>query len=204
MMKTYRFAIAFAFAALLATAGCMGGKGRVEAPELDATAMAQEAMDMCDKNSDGFIDKTEVKESPALKFALEDIDTDGDKKISEDELLERFKIYEDTAVGLQSVQMFIVNRQGIGIEGATVRLVPEPFMADYIEEAEGEILDMEGMVQIMTLPPDPGVRVGMYRLEVTSNDVKIPAKYNKETKWGIEVPPITSKASSKPLRFVIK
>ena len=135
---------------------------------------------------------------------MEDIDTDGDKKISEDELLERFKIYEETAVGLQSVQMFIVNRSGVGIQGAEVRLVPEPFMADYIEVAEGEILDMEGMVQVMTLPPDPGVRVGMYRIEVTSDDVKIPSKYNKETKWGIEVPPITSKATTQPLRFTIK
>jgi len=204
MNMTYReLAFAVAFGALI-SAGCTGAKGRIDAPELDAAKMAADAMALCDANGDGFIDKTEVKTSPALNFALDDIDVDGDKKISEDELNERFKIYEDTAVGLQSVQMFIVKRNGEGIEGATVRLVPEPFMEDYIEVAEGEVLDLEGMVQIMTLPPDPGVRVGMYRLEVTSDDFKIPSKYNEDTKWGIEVPPITSKATSQPLRFVVK
>ena len=200
---TYReFTCAFAFAALIST-GCLGAKGRVEAPELDPEKMTQGAMEMCDANKDGFIDKTEVKESPALDFAFEDLDVDSDKKISENELLERFKLYVETAVGLQSVQMTILNRRGMGIQGATVRLVPEPFMADYIEEANGSILDLEGMVQVQTLESDPGVRVGMYRLEVTSDDVKIPSKYNTETKWGIEVAPVTSKASAN-LRFTVK
>lgn len=203
--------IAFRSAALMLLAsatlivGCMGAKGRVEAPELDPPSMAQGAMDLCDSNTDGFIDKTEVKQSPALNFALDDIDTDGDKKISHDELLDRFTIYKETAVGLQGITMHVVQRNGDGLMGATVRLVPEPFMPDSIEEATGEVIDPgNGLVEIMTLPPDPGVRVGMYRVEVTSDDVKVPSKYNTDTKWGIEVPPITSKATSNPLRFVVK
>ena len=193
---------------LLSTAiycGCTSAKGRVDAPELDPESMTQGALELCDANSDGFIDKTEVKKSPALEFALEDIDTDGDKKISENELLERFTIYKETAVGLQSVTLHVVRANGDGLMGATVRLVPEPFMPPSIEEAVGEVIDPgNGLVEIMTLPPDPGVRVGMYRLEVTSDDVKVPAKYNTDTKWGIEVPPITSKATSSPLRFKVK
>ena len=195
-----------AFAVILLT-GCSSSKGRVEAPELNADAMADSAMDLCDSDGDGFISSSEIKASPALKFAKEDIDTDGDGKLSRDELLERFNIYVDTSVGLQGITLNVrkgsVN--GDGLMGATVRLVPEPFMADYIEEAEGKVIDpSNGLVEIMTLPPDPGVRVGMYTVKIESDDFKIASKYNEKSTLGIEVPPITSAATSKPLVFVIK
>lgn len=205
MMTTFRSIALLLMLSSTLFVGCTGGKGRVEAPELDPESMAQGAMDLCDSNSDGLIDKTEVKQSPALDFALDDIDGDGDGKISHAELLERFTIYKETAVGLQSITMHVVQRNGDGLMGATVRLVPEPFMPDSIEEATGSVIDPgNGLVEIMTLPPDPGVRVGMYRVEVTSDNVKVPSKYNTDTKWGIEVPPITSKATSSPLRFMVK
>ena len=204
-MVTSRSTALMLLVSLLAFVGCMSAKGKVEAPELDPQAMAAGAMELCDGNGDGFIDSTEVKKSPALDFALDDIDSDGDGKISETELLERFTIYKETAVGLQSITLHVIRRNGDGLMGAEVRLVPEPFMPDTIEEAVGEVIDPgNGLVEIMTLPPDPGVRVGMYRVEVTSDSTKVPAKYNTDTKWGIEVPPITSKATSSPLRFVVK
>ena len=206
MKFSYQYLILFCF--LGATViGCGKAKGRVEAPVLNAEAMADGAMDLCDSNSDGFISSSELKASPALKFSKDDIDTDGDGKLSRDELLERFNIYVDTSVGLQGITLNVrkgsVN--GDGLMGATVRLVPEPFMADYIEEAEGEVNDpSNGLVEIMTLPPDPGVRVGMYKVVIESDEFKIPSKYNDNTTLGIEVPPITSAATSKPLVFVIR
>lgn len=188
-------------------AGCSASKGRVEAPELDPEKMADGAMQLCDANSDGVLSASELSASPALKFAKDDIDTDGDGKISRDELVERFNIYVDTAVGLQGITLNVrkgsVN--GDGLMGATVKLVPEPFMAEFIEEAVGEVIDPStGLVEIMTLPPDPGVRVGMYRVEIESEDFKVPTKYNTNTIYGIEVPPITSAATSKPLVFVVR
>lgn len=202
-----RFVVVIGALALISSVGCFGAKESVGAPELDAPKMTDDAMALCDADGDGFITSTEVKASPALKFAMDDIDLDGDGKLSRDELKERFDIYVTTATGLKSVSLFVRrgSKNGDGLVGATVRLVPEPFMADYIEEAEGEVIDpSNGMVEIMTLPPNPGVRVGMYRVEIESDDMKVKAKYNTETTLGIEVPPITSSATSKPLVFVIK
>ena len=91
------------------------------------------------------------------------IDTDGDGKLSRDELLERFNIYVDTAVGLQSITLQVRQRNGAGFMGAKVRLVPEPFMADYIEESEGEVIDpSSGLVEIMTLPESGFGSVSMH------------------------------------------
>lgn len=193
--------------AVILVAGCGEGKGRVEAPVLDPGKMTDQAMELCDENSDGMLTTAELKASPALTFAKDDIDTDGDGKLSRDELLERFKIYEEMNVGLQSITLNVRHRSkdGPGLVGAKVRLIPEPFMADFIDECEGEVIDAEmGYVNIAAMPPDPGVRVGMYRMEITSDDVKIPAKYNTNSALGIEVPPITSRATSEALIYVIR
>lgn len=187
--------------------GCPKGKGRVEAPKLDADKMTDGAMSLCDANGDDLIDASEIKSSPALKFAKNDIDTDGDGKLSRAELAERFKIYVDVPSGAQGITMKVRqgNRNGEGFMDAKVRLVPEPFMEEFIEVGEGEVIDpTTGYVQISSVPGVPGVRVGMYRIEITHDSRKVPAKFNTKTILGIEVPPIASAATQEELIFVIK
>ena len=63
-----------------------------------------------------------------------------------------------------------------------------------MEAAKGEIVDDMTGLAAFDIPGDDfgGVRPGMYRIAITSPDVKIPAKYNDETTLGIEVSPFTN------------
>jgi hypothetical protein len=62
-----------------------------------------------------------------------------------------------------------------------------------------------GQVQVITEGEDnPGAPIGMFRVEITSPDVKIPAKYNTETTLGVEVSPVTNPYQSGPITFDLK
>ena len=64
-------------------------------------------------------------------------------------------------------------------------------MADGLEQAAGEVINVNtGYAEISTDPELPGVRPGIYRVEITSPSVEISPKYNTETIYGIEVAPV--------------
>ena len=184
--------------------GCTKSVDVVKAPDMDVEVMTDEAMQLCDENGDGFIEKSELKNSPSIKFAKTDLDTDKDGKISRDELHARFSLYVEMSTGLTQASIYVRknSRQGGGLVGATVKLVPEPFMEKYIEGAEGKVIDPENGATNMSVGGFPGVRVGFYKIEITSDDVKIPAKFNTETIYGVEIPPVTSEAAE--MVFVVK
>lgn len=173
---------------------------------MDAEAMTNGAMELCDADGDGFITKSEAKTCPSIKSAMIDLDIDPkDNKISRDEMLARFNLYVESKIGLTapSIRVMKGSANGIGLVGATVRMVPESFMGDSIEAAEGTVIDPEtGYTQISVVPGMPGVRIGFYRIEITSDDMKIPAKFNEKSIYGVEIPPVTSQAAE--MTFVIK
>lgn len=170
--------------------GCMFSESRVVAPDMDPEAMTQKCMELNDADADGFLTKTELKASPGLASALIDLDEDKDQKLSRDEIHKRFDLYVESRVGLQGLHCTIT-MNGRPLADAQVKLVPEPYMADYIEPAAGEVINVNtGYAEISTDPELPGVRPGIYRVEITSPSVEISPKYNKETIYGIEVAPI--------------
>ena len=173
-------------------AGCFGGPSRIEAPEWDVDAITAACMQQADEDQDGSITKTEAKaNAPSLAYALQELDTDQDKSLSEDEVRARFQDLANAKTGVQGFGAKFLYK-GRPFPGE-IRLVPEPFLAGVIEEAEGVPDEFTGDTNF-DIPGDEfyGVRPGMYRIEVTSDKAKIPAKYNTETTLGISVSPFTN------------
>ena len=118
----------------------MFGEARVKAAKMDPEAMTKACLDLVDTDGDGQLTKSELKVVPGLLSALEDLDGNDDKKLSRDELLERFQLYVTSRVGLQSIDC-TVTIHGRPLPDAHVDLIPEPYMADFIEPAAGDVIN---------------------------------------------------------------
>jgi hypothetical protein len=152
-------------------------------------------LEKLDTNADAVIDNEELLEAPGLASGARRIDKDGNGKLSRDELEARFTLYRDRHLGLVS-QEFRVTHNGRPLVGAAVRLVPEFFLTDSIEPATGTTI-IQGLLQ-PTIPDQPLalMRVGYYRVEVTSPNVELPAKFNTATTLGVEVSPLAGDRSA--------
>lgn len=187
--------------------GCDRGAPPVEAPPWDVEGITDKAMAQCDDNSDGLLTETELKNAPGLGYALPVLDTDGDKKLSRDEVRKRFQAYLDSKMGIQGFNCFVLLRNGRPLHDAEIRLVPEPFLEGIIEPAEGYIVDEQSGAADFTTPNEDnlfGVRSGMYRVEVTSPSIKIGKKYNEETILGVEISPFANPHEDpRGVRFIV-
>jgi hypothetical protein len=173
---------------LVALGGCSGAATPVSMPDWNPSGVADRAMELFDADGDGFIAGDELTKSPGILAGLDVIDTDDDQKVSAAEIVARFELYENQKLGLRD-RKFRVTYNGRPLGDANIKLVPEPFLEGVIEPATG-VTGPDGNLQ-----PSAGVdglrgmRPGYYRIEVTSDKVKLPAKYNTETVLGAEVSP---------------
>jgi hypothetical protein len=157
-------------------------------PDWDPPNVADSAMELFDSNGDGLLSGDELAKSPGLLAGLDVIDTDDDQNVSAAEIIARFELYEQRKLGLRGRE-FRVTYKGRPLADAAVRLVPEPFLEGIIEPATG-ITRPDGIVNPNAgVDGLPGLRPGYYRIEVTSDKVNLPAKYNTETILGAEVSP---------------
>jgi hypothetical protein len=178
-----RFAVS-AVAVLLAAAGCGPARpARIPAPPLDPAAVAGAAL-----GGAGPLAAVDLAKVPALAAALPLLDTDGDKKLSRDELVAWLTEVRDSKVAITSLAVE-VKHKGRALQNAEVRFVPEAFMTS-VKPAEGTT-DDSGMTMV-SIPGSeyPGVNCGLYRVEITGqgNDGKpLAAKYNTATTLGVAV-----------------
>ena len=153
-------------------------------------------MDLFDTDRNGVIDKSELVASPGLKAALRTTDLDQDGGLSLAEIEKRLQLFVDSGTSIRNFQIGM-ERGGEGIRDLNVKVVPEPFLAEYVEPASG-FTNTAGVVAPGIDFADPeiaaqgysGLRLGMYRVEVTQPDSSkkpIPKKYNSETTLGVEV-----------------
>jgi hypothetical protein len=186
--------VTFALATFVLLSGCDFRPPPVSVPKFDPEKIADEAMKLCDSNGDGFLDKNELKTAPGLEFASKALDENKDKKLSREEVLQRFKDLVEAGSGMVGFTCFVLRGDGTPLEDAMIKLIPEPFLAEYIPEAEGQTVDYRNGAVNVTTPNSEsasGVRPGMYRVEIRSNTLKIPAKYNDKSVLGVEVIPFT-------------
>jgi hypothetical protein len=183
----------FLFAAVygsLCCIGCGGGDDdSFDEVTLDPAVVAAAVMAEYDTDSNGEISKSELKKCPGLQMLTKGeemllpdyrLDSDESGTISEAEFTEKFRAcFKDMrqAYGCQ------VLYRGRPLEGATVTLVPMPFMGD-IFGASGET-DVEGMCSVMGDDGKPGAIPGIYRVEVTHPEVKISSKYNANSTFSV-------------------
>lgn len=157
-------------------------------PDWDPSGVSERAMELLDSNGDELLSGDELTKSPGLLAGLDVIDTDDDQNVSAAEIIARFEHYEQLKLGLRGRE-FRVTYKGRPLANANVKLVPEPFLEGVIEPATG-ITRPDGIVYPNAgVDGLPGLRPGYYRIEVTSDKVKLPAKYNTETILGAEVSP---------------
>src|SRR5437762_5289132 len=96
-------------------------------PKYDADGIAQAVMAEFDKNHDGSLDASELKACPSLYGALAAIDTNGDKKLSADEIRKRVEAYAAVPTGSIPVTC-IFHLDGRPLAGGTITFDPEPCM----------------------------------------------------------------------------
>jgi len=185
------FAVACVCLGLLAGGGCSRTPPRVAAPAINPTAAGRLGVEQYDADGDGLIQGDELNKAPALKSALENLDTNQDGGVSAEEIAERVKAWQQTKVGAMSLSCTVTYR-GQPLQGATVKFVPEEFLGDEIQTATGQTNQFG--VAVLNVPADPdlpgdvpGVQCGLYRVEITKQGADIPAIYNTQTILGQEV-----------------
>lgn len=170
----------------------LAGCGRSQpAPAYSPSAASSAALEAFDKNGSGTLDADEAAKSPSLQTAFSRIDADQDGSLSKSEIADRIAAYRDSQIGLMPLQC-TVTLNGVPVEGAEIKLVPEPFLTETLSTATG-IAGASGMAAPQAAGSEiPAVACGLYRVEVSwkkDGQEAIPARYNAQTTLGVEVAP---------------
>jgi hypothetical protein len=168
--------------------GCSSKPGRVTIPKWNPSGFANAILEQLDDNRDSLIDDNELTKAPGLAYGSRFIDKNKDRKLSREELEARFTMYRDRQLGLTTKE-FRVTYNSRPLVGAEVRFVPEFFLADVIEPASGTAIVQGTVYPSIRDQQTPLMRVGYYRVEVTSPNVTLPQKFNTATTVGVEVSP---------------
>ena len=192
---------------LVVTGGCSGSDSG-DAPEIDARAAAAYAMEHVDENKDGSIEKSELADNPALAAALPSFDASGDGRLDANEIAGGLTRMYASRTSLTEMTC-TVTRSGRPLVGAKVRLSPIEMLGQALPSAEG-VTDESGTAH-------PGVSAefvpsefkdkalmypGLYRVEITHDQLQLPSRYNTATELGCQVNPLARDGMS--ARFDLK
>jgi hypothetical protein len=178
---------------MILVAGCSGKPGRVKPPDVDAAAAAASAVEQFDQNGDKSLATDELAACASLAYALPRYDTDRNNALSQNEIEAGIARWKEAGMGARSIS-FRVKLGDRALEGAQVKLIPEPFLDEAVLPAIGEagrggngFLGMPLENRPRNAPNLPLVQPGLYRVEITHPTQQIPAKYNSNTTLGLEV-----------------
>ena len=91
-------------AAIFGSVGCQTGPSAVLAPYIDADDAAERAIEIYDRDGDGYITGTELDAAASLKAAMSTLDSDQDGKVSEAEVADRIRSWKDSRVGITTIR----------------------------------------------------------------------------------------------------
>ena len=180
--------------AIVSWTGCSGAPPRIHPASVDQSAATEWTFAHCDQDKDGGISKEEAAGVAAIERRFSMYDKDNDGKVSPEEFKARLTDIFDPRAALVGAEC-LVTLGGRPLEGATVQLVPEEFLAEVIPPAEG-VTNERGRAEMAMAAEDvpAGVvnaagllRPGLYRVLITHPTKEIPSKYNQATTLGEEV-----------------
>lgn len=175
------------YVALVGLVGCSSRPGAVDSPSVSPASAAKAAIGQYDQDGDGVLNSKEILASGALVSAVSEFDTDGDGGLSRDEIqagLERMFEPRMVMSGLRC-GVYVGSRP---LPDAKVRMIPEEFLGSSFPTAEG-ITDGYGSAAMASTYPNTAEQIdavagGLYRVEITSERVQLPTKYNSESELG--------------------
>jgi hypothetical protein len=180
---------------LALVAGCSQRASRVQPVEINASSASSEAMELYDKNADGALAGDELNAVPGIKKHLDKYDRDSDQRVTRDEISTRLSDWSSQKIALMG-RSYIVTLDGRALEGASITLVPEPYLGENVKQATGDT-GPGGLTRMShaeeDLPksangrPLYGVKGGTFKIQITHPSRKIPAKYNTATELGDEI-----------------
>lgn len=176
----------------LAIAGCSGGPDRFDAPDVDLSSAASQAIELYDTNGDGVLDEKELSKCPGLLLKRASYDADGNGSLAEAEIEQGLVRLLGKGTGGTQLNCLVLYK-GQPLSGATVVLEPEPYLGEEVQTATGTT-DGAGTTQLAIpgeyLPKHlqrlKAVHYGTFKVRVTHPTTPIPAKYNTETELGYE------------------
>ncbi|QDT69476.1 hypothetical protein MalM25_24150 [Planctomycetes bacterium MalM25] len=167
----------------------VGCSSSIDRPAFNPEKTSAMALEQCDANGDGSIDKSEAAAAPGLRRAFVVWDLNADGQLSGDELAGQISKYRNSSASIVSAG-YTVTYNKKPLEDATVTLEPEPFMGSGFESVSG-VTDATGFVSLNR--PNvgegdyPGIYLGVYRVRISkevNGQEMLPAKYNTESELG--------------------
>jgi EF hand len=182
--------VGFIILANLCVLGCTGELSRALPPKYNSNA-GSDALREFDSNRDGALDTQELAKAPGLQAALDQVDADGNGKLTAREIDDRINNWLSLRIAEMPVRCDVYwNDQPLA--DAQVTLEPEPFLGSNVPQAQGTTAD-SGTAGIsiakerLADPKYAGVACGWYKIRITSSKQELPARYNTATTLGCEV-----------------
>jgi hypothetical protein len=192
--------------------GCYSQPGVIESVKIDIPSVCATLIMEHDGDRNGMLSEEELAGVPPLNTCTKRMDKDGDRVISEAELQAHFEKVFNPQTGMIGAMCRVTNK-GRPLAGALVHYIPAEYLQldrQVMPIASG-ITSSQGVAQ-MEIHPDyipegmPKlrglVRPGFYLVEITREDMHIPAHYNIKTTLGVEVSAETNVAG--PIHIPLK
>lgn len=172
--------------------GCNRGPTPIQVPDFDPVTASRQAIDIYDKDHNGELSKDELAACPGILANLDAYDTNKNGSVSAEEIEARLTPLRRSGVGLTQL-VIEVRMNGRPLQGADVKLVPEPYLGPNVKPAYGTtsrrgiaVMDIRDEDLPASEKGVTGVHYGTFKIEVTHATRMIPAKYNTATTLGYE------------------
>ena len=167
-------------------------------------------MEHFDTNHDNTLEPTELTGCPALATARTSFDTNGDLRLSANEIADGLTGMYASGMRLSEMNC-TVTLNGQPLVGAKVRLRPIEMLGDALPSAEGmtdELGIARPTISAELLPDDfrqtPLMYPGLYRVEITHPQTQLAGRYNTATELGCHVDPAARGGNSAQFDLKLK
>jgi hypothetical protein len=125
-----------AIVALAVSSGCSSGPSTIDTPSVNPAAAAEKALELYDKDGNRSLSNEELVACPGIGAAAKRYDTNGDRLISRDEIAAHLQAIFSSGVGLIPVTCRVTSATQ-PLANAAVRFIPDPLLESSLQPALG-------------------------------------------------------------------